>query len=221
MYSTADPTKRELNQRKRTIPSVSTHDGDTIERSIEQRAAFVSIYDRHQRAVHRYAARRVGVAFADDVTSETFLVAFSKRASFSGGADARPWLLGIATTLIHRHARVEARAWKGMLAADLARVDDINETERSDLRLDAARIARKIGRTLARMSAGDRDALLLYALADLDYADISDALGIPIGTVRSRINRARRQLRGALNISSSEGKERTHGRNLNPATGTD
>ncbi|MBW9121893.1 RNA polymerase sigma factor [Microbacterium trichothecenolyticum] len=190
-----------------------------IARSLDQRAVFAELYDRHERVVYRYAARRLGVSYADDITSETFLVAFSRRESFTGGPDARPWLLGIATTLMHKHVRQEARAWKGMLVSDLARVD-VDHIEQADARLDARTIARKLGRALARLPAGDRDALLLHTFGDLDYAGISEALNIPVGTVRSRLNRARRKLRAAIAVVD-EDKEENHGRTFAPAPSAD
>jgi RNA polymerase sigma factor (sigma-70 family) len=200
---------------------VSIDDGEIIRRSLVQRAAFAELYDRHERTVFRYAARRLGPFEADDIASETFLVAFTRRADFDGGADARPWLLGIATVLIHKLARLEAKAWRGMHAADLARVD-MDEYSVVDARLDAKRLARRMGKTLARLPAGDRDALLLYTFGDLDYEGVSRALGIPVGTVRSRLNRARRKLRAALNITvGQEETEEPHGRDLRPAAVTD
>jgi RNA polymerase sigma-70 factor (ECF subfamily) len=198
---------------------VSIHDGQIIARSLTQRAAFAELYDRHERSVYRYAARRLGLSQADDITSETFLVAFARRADFSGH-DARPWLLGIATTLMHKFARQEARAWKGMLAADLARVDG-DQFDAADARLDAGTAARRMGRALSQLPAGDRDALLLHTFGDLDYEGISKALHIPVGTVRSRIHRARRKLRIAIDPAHRREKEAHHGRDLAPAPSTE
>jgi RNA polymerase sigma-70 factor (ECF subfamily) len=195
---------------------VSIHDGEIISRSIRQRAAFAELYDRHQLVVYRYAARRLGVAHAEDITSETFLVAFTRREDFVG-EDARPWLLGIATTLIRQHARLEAKSWKGMLASDLARVD-ADQFDAADARLDANRVARRLGTALARLPAGERDVLLLHTFGELDYAGISLAMSTPIGTVRSRLNRARRKLRIAIDPTAGQDKEERHGRDLAPAS---
>ena len=149
---------------------------------------------------------------ADDITSETFLVAFTRREVFVG-EDARPWLLGIATRLMQRYTRLEARAWKGMLSSDLARVD-VDQFEAADARLDAKSVARRLGRALARLPAGDRDVLLLHTFGDLDYGGISQALSIPLGTVRSRLNRARRKLRIAIDPATGRDKEERHGRDF-------
>ncbi len=197
---------------------MSIDDGEIISRSLEQRAAFAELYDRHERVVYRYAARRIGVSHADDITSETFLVAFTRREDFYGGRDARPWLLGIATTLMQKHSRQEARAWKGMLVADLARVD-VDEFDAADARIDAKGVVQRLGRAIARLPAGDRDVLLLHAFADLDHEGIGLALSIPpTGTVRSRLSRARRKLRIAIDSTARLDKEEHHGRDLAPAS---
>jgi DNA-directed RNA polymerase specialized sigma24 family protein len=95
-------------------------DNEVIERSACEPAVFATLYDRHATKVFRYAAQRLGDHAADDVMSETFLVAFERRATYDlAVVDARPWLLGIATRLMRKHARVEAVPWKGM-SADLA-----------------------------------------------------------------------------------------------------
>ncbi|MEF2978007.1 RNA polymerase sigma factor [Subtercola sp. YIM 133946] len=187
-------------------------DAEIIERSLTAPAAFGQLYERHARAVHRYASRRVGPDAADDVMSETFLVAFDRRRRFDPvWADARPWLLGIATNLLKAHRRVEARLWNATLAEAARDVVDGGEhpVGRSDDRMDAARAVEALVPALTRMRAGDRDALLLHAWGDLDYAQIAQALGVPIGTVRSRLNRARLQLRTAApsDISTKSGRE--------------
>lgn len=176
---------------------MTTNDGDIIVRSLTQRAAFAELYDRHERVVYRYVSRRLGPGIADDITSETFLVAFSGRASFDASLDARPWLLGIATRLMKKHTRLEIRAWRGMRAADLGRVD-IDAVTDADERMDADSLAPHLGAALAALAQGDRDVLLLHTFAHLDYAGIAEALGIPLGTVRSRLSRARRKVRVAL-----------------------
>lgn len=144
---------------------------------------------------------------ADDVTSETFLVAFERRATFDHDwDDAAPWLFGIATTLIHKHHRAEARLLRTLSkAAAPENADD--ETVRVSERVDAAASVAVLAGQLRKLSAADRDCLLLYAWADLSYDEIAAAMHVPVGTVRSRLNRARRVLRGTTHF-----EERTHGR---------
>jgi RNA polymerase sigma-70 factor (ECF subfamily) len=189
---------------------VST-DNEVIERSRSEPSAFATLYDRHARSVYRYAAQRLGDHAAEDVMSETFLVAFEKRSSYDVNVrDARPWLLGIATRLIRKHARLEAVAWRGM-AANLAAQIAPDFIDQAGTRIDAERLARRLAKALRRLSAADRDTLLLYAWGDLDYASIAAATAVPIGTVRSRLSRARRLLRRAAGIQTT-GQETDHGR---------
>jgi RNA polymerase sigma-70 factor (ECF subfamily) len=171
------------------------NDNEIIRRALDAPAAFAELYDRHASAVFRYAAGRLGRDAADDIMSETFLVAFDRLATFDlESSDARPWLYGIATTLIKKHARLEARSWRGLMA-DHAAALPVDVVDAIGARVDAERAVRDLARTVRKLSAGDRDVLLLHAWGDLDYQGIADALGIPIGTVRSRLNRVRRLLR--------------------------
>lgn len=186
-------------------------DNEVIERSAREPAAFAALYDRHALAVFRYVAQRLGDHVADDVMAETFLVAFERRSAYDlTVSDARPWLLGIATRLMRKHARLETTSWKGQVA-DLAAQVTPDFIDRAGARIDAERLTRRLSSALGRLSDGDRDALLLYAWGDLDYAGIAAALDIPVGTVRSRLNRARRILRRAAGIPPIE-KETDHGR---------
>ncbi|MDQ1130726.1 RNA polymerase sigma factor [Microbacterium sp. SORGH_AS_0888] len=191
-------------------------DNEIMRRSRDRPGAFAELFDRHARTIHRYVARRLGAEAADDVMSETFLVAFERRAAFDDSPSALPWLLGIATRLIAKHARLEARAWRGLRAADLGRVEH-DQIDRAADRMDAERLAAKVGSALRRLPAGDRDVLLLYAWGDLDYQGVAAALEIPVGTVRSRLNRARRRLRIAIDPGSAR-EEVDHGRVVPAAT---
>lgn len=188
-----------------------TPDNEVIERSIHEPAVFEALYARHATSVYRYAAQRLGDHAADDVMSETFLVAFDRRAAYDITVpNARPWLLGIATRLVRKHARVEAVAWKG-LSADLAARVAPDFIERAGARIDAERLTRRLATALRRLPAADRDTLLLYAWGDLDYESIARAMEVPVGTVRSRLHRARRRLRRAAALTSIE-QETDHGR---------
>jgi RNA polymerase sigma-70 factor (ECF subfamily) len=189
---------------------VST-DSEVIERSAVEPAVFTALYDRHARAVFRYAAQRLGDHAAEDVMSETFLVAFERRSAYDlGVVDARPWLLGIATRLIRKHGRLEATAWKG-IAADMAARVVPDLIDQSSARIDAQRLTHRLAKALRRLSDADRETLLLYAWGELDYASIAAAMQVPIGTVRSRLNRTRRHLRRAAGIDALE-QETDHGR---------
>ncbi|WP_307793078.1 RNA polymerase sigma factor [Microbacterium stercoris] len=174
-----------------------TTDADIIRRSLTRPPEFAALFDRHATPVGRYARRLVGSDAGDDVLSETFLVAFRRRADFDFSRDsALPWLFGIATRLAHRQRAAEAKRWRilqasARVAAETA-VSDIDAlVERADASSRLAQLAPRI----KRMSEADRDTLALYAWGDLTSEQIADALGIPVGTVWSRINRIRRVLR--------------------------
>jgi RNA polymerase sigma-70 factor (ECF subfamily) len=167
-------------------------------RSLDDPAAFATLFDRHAPAVHRYLGRRVG-ELADDLLSETFLIAFRRRAAYRPErVEVRPWLIGIATNLVHGSARAERRRYRALArAASEPEVPGIDPGDSAD-RLDAQALRGPLAGALAALKARDRDALLLFAWAQLSYEEIAAVLDIPIGTVRSRLNRARRQTRAAL-----------------------
>ncbi|MFJ8112628.1 RNA polymerase sigma factor [Streptomyces sp. NPDC096132] len=170
--------------------------------SLDEPERFAVLFDRHAPTIHQYVARRLGRDAADDVTAETFLTAFRIRARYdSERAGVRPWLYGIAAKLISRHRREEVKALRL-----LARTghDPVAESwaDSADDRVAAQAVSRPLAKALARLSEGDRHALLLFAWADFTYLEIAEALDIPVGTVRSRLNRARRKLRAATGVHS-------------------
>jgi RNA polymerase sigma factor (sigma-70 family) len=191
---------RELKWSNRAI-LIETSDSEIVRSSWDQPAVFAEVYDRHASAVYRYAARRAGIDAADDMMAETFLVSFERRMRFDETyVSALPWLLGIATVLIRKHRGAEARFLRAVAASGppATVVDD------QDDRLDASLTVRGLAGASRRMPARDRDALLLYAWGDLDYEGVALALDIPVGTVRSRLNRARRVLRQSAGTSTAE-----------------
>ncbi|WP_426507855.1 RNA polymerase sigma factor [Dactylosporangium sp. McL0621] len=163
---------------------------------------FTALYDRHARALYRYCARRVGPDRAEDVVAQTFLVAYEKRHTLDPGADPLPWLFGIATNVLFRHRRDEVRGYRALArtGADplLVATSAESHATRTDERVDAGRQARLIARVLAKLPARQRDVLLLFGVADLTYAEIAEALHLPLGTVQSALHRARTKLRKAL-----------------------
>lgn len=180
-------------------------DSEIIARSIDDPGAFSEIFERHARSIGAFATRRVGYA-GDDVLSETFLVAFRRRRSFDTDWDScLPWLFGIASRLIRRHRAEEARHWRSIEStAGVAAQPSTIEIEDVGERLDAAAEIRVLSSRIAALSAQDRETLLLYAWGDLSYEEIATALRIPVGTVRSRLNRVRRRLDPTRGLASAE-----------------
>nr|WP_234434167.1 RNA polymerase sigma factor [Streptomyces sp. NRRL F-5126] len=175
-----------------------------IERSWDEPEAFSVLFDRYAEDIHRYAAGRVGAEVADDLMAEVFVVAFQRRRRYDvSRPQARPWLYGIAIRLVHDHRRTEARHWRALArvaatvpAGEAGEADPVAEQVAARVCAQSAR--GPLAAALAKLPVRYRDVVLVIAWGDLDYAEAAEALGIPVGTVRSRLHRARRRLRDAL-----------------------
>lgn len=169
-----------------------------IAESREDPEAFAAVFDRHWPALYHYFLRRLGREVAEDLVGETFLTAFERRHRFdSRYGDARPWLFGIATNLISKHRRAEGARYRA-LERTPRDMSAEGPAERAAAAASAAAARPALAKALAGLPARDRDVLLLIAWADLSYEETATALGVPVGTVRSRLNRARRKVRAAL-----------------------
>jgi RNA polymerase sigma-70 factor (ECF subfamily) len=172
-------------------------------------AEFGRLFDTYAAPLHRYLARRVGVEQAHDLVSETFLAAFRQRHTYDPAEAAiRSWLYGIATNLARHHVRSEIRGLRATARSD-GRSEAFQPAHDGRVadRLDAQAMAQRLAPAIADLSDGDRDVLLLTSWAQLTTVEVADALGIPVGTVRSRLHRIRRQLRSKAttqNIRTSE-----------------
>lgn len=164
--------------------------------------AFADMYGRHFADIHRYIAGRLGRAVADDIAADTFVIALRKRDGLADGrGPTRAWLYGIATNLIAQHRRQEVRRYRALRRAGASALGERYHDGCED-RVVSMVVANgmrpRLARTLACLSPEERDVLLLVALADLSHEEIAQALGVPYGTVGSRLNRARRKVRAAL-----------------------
>jgi len=173
-------------------------DSEIIRGSWQAPDRFGELYHRYATVLYGYACQRVGMAEAEDLVAETFLAAFAQRHRYDlKRSSAKPWLFGILTNKIARHSRSErihyrgyARSWQAPV------VDGVDEriVEQVTARAQRARLAT----ALCRLSRADRSVLLLVAWGQLSYDEVAEAMSIPVGTVRSRLNRARRKVREAL-----------------------
>jgi RNA polymerase sigma factor (sigma-70 family) len=179
-------------------------DGMTIEGSLSTPERFAEIFDRHYVALYAFCARRVGSVLADDIVNETFCVAFDRRSSYATRErpNARPWLMGIAINVMRHDFRRrlrEARAFGRLGGAesypdhDSAVLNDFEAIRRMNL----------VRAALAKVPDQELEALLLSVLDGHTYGQIAEVLQIPIGTVRSRIHRARRHLSDLLVASEA------------------
>jgi RNA polymerase sigma-70 factor (ECF subfamily) len=180
-------------------------DAAAIAASLDEPGSFGALFDRHATVVFRYLVRRVGVDEAEMLLGEVFRVAFEKRATYdTERLNARPWLYGIATNLLRRHQRSEARRMRAVarLLAHQRPADDPAEDVVESI--DARDLWPHVADAVARLPEVERDALLLYVWEELSYEEIATALDVPVGTVRSRLNRARITLR---ELQASIGRE--------------
>jgi RNA polymerase sigma-70 factor (ECF subfamily) len=180
--------------------SGSPTDAELVVSSVRDPDAFTQLFERHWEALFRFCQSRAGSA-GEDIAAETFRVAFDRRRRYDAHYnDARPWLFGIATNLLRDHFR-NARREEHKLTRS-ATLDALAQTDGESGELERQLLGPQLAEALQGLPAGDRDALLLLAWADLDYEQIAQALDVPLGTVRSRIHRARQRLREYLGTNA-------------------
>lgn len=156
--------------------------------------AFAALFDTHAPGLRGYLAGRVGIDTADDLVAETFLVALRKRHAYDPAeAPVRGWLYGIATNLLRNHVRRELRGYRATerLHAETEHGHDARVASQVDAQ-------RQLARALPRLSAQERDLLLLTSWAGLDPSEVATALNLPASTVRSRLQRVRVKLQAML-----------------------
>jgi RNA polymerase sigma factor (sigma-70 family) len=193
------------------FPAQVAGDAAMIRQSWREPERFAGVFDHYYSQIHGYAARRLGQSLADDVTAETFLVAFARRKQYDvSRPDARPWLYGIASNLIAQHHRAEARQYRALARTGVEEISE-GHADRVAVRLDAQACRPLLAAALAGISDADRDVLLLVAWAELTSEQTGEALGIPAGTARSRLHRARKQIRAALGQAGPAASGQEHG----------
>jgi RNA polymerase sigma-70 factor (ECF subfamily) len=166
------------------------------------RAAFADLYDAYARAVYNHALRLTGNwSEAEEAMSETFLAAWRTRDKVEPeGGSLKPWLLGIATHKAHNANRGLRRRLVFLARSPAPRpVEDFADETAG--RIDDARRLAVVHEALGRLRRQDREVFALCVSAGLDYQQAAEALGVPVGTVRSRLSRARARL---ARISSGE-----------------
>jgi RNA polymerase sigma-70 factor (ECF subfamily) len=162
--------------------------------------AFGDLYERHARAVQSYCLwRTADLQAAEDATATVFLEAWRKRQRLTLTTDsAAPLLLGIANNVVRRQWRSQRR-----YRDTLERVRNVGQPP-DDLegeaiaRVDAIRQLREGSEAIRALPRREREVLALLAWSDLSYGGIADALDLPVGTVRSRLARARTRLGDAF-----------------------
>jgi RNA polymerase sigma factor (sigma-70 family) len=170
-------------------------DSAVVAASLEVPGTFGVLFDRYGAVLLRFLARRVDPVEAESMLGEVFRIAFERRASFDFDRDcARPWLYGIAANVVAKHYRSEARRLRATVRLAAQRVPPEDPAERAVPAVDARSRWDLVADRIAGLPVRERQTLLLFAWEELSYDEIADVLGIPVGTVRSRLHRARARL---------------------------
>lgn len=187
-------------------PTAQECDAALIESSLADPEAFAALFDRYAGMLFRYVSRGSGPGRGGrrrrDVPRRVQQAAPLRRRA----ADARPWLFGIATKLVARHHRREAARYRALRRSPVdGPVEGPADRVAAGVTASASRPV--LAEALSGLARRDLDVLLLVAWGDLSYEEVARALGIPVGTVRSRLNRARRKVRAALGDTDPMGEE--------------
>lgn len=174
-------------------------DTEVIAESLADPTRFADLVRVHGECISQYLTRRVGPDVAEDLAAETFVKAFRARADYRPlNASALPWLYSIATNVLRSHIRSEQRRIAALGRMAGRAVYDSADHERVDDSLEAAATLQRLAGSFAGLSDDARDILALIAVEGLSYEETAIALEVPVGTVRSRLSRARQELRRAL-----------------------
>lgn len=177
-----------------------------VDGRIDSAGAFEDLYRSASPRVFGYAARRVGRELAEDVTAHVFAEAWASRDRYDPAKGAPiAWLLGIATNVLRRHRRNEVAQLRV-----LARMS----TDRPLVDVEEARLAAmtaserwpRVATALVSLADVDREILTLATWTDMSYAEMAEALDLSIGTVKSRLSRARTRLAAHVGELSEEGE---------------
>jgi RNA polymerase sigma factor (sigma-70 family) len=178
------------------VSGAEATDAELIRHSLEDPEEFREVFERHYESVRRFAQRVVGRDAGEEIAAQTFLIAFRRRATYDFGyRSARSWLFGIAYNVLRHHLRAE-RSQHDLLAR-LPKEREATDPIEIEA-LDAARLAPVLRDALSKLREEQRSPFVLVALGELTYRETADVLAIPVGSVRSRIHRARATLRELL-----------------------
>lgn len=171
-----------------------------VRASLDDPERFGEIFDRHHRAIWMYLARAGGRQAADDLAGEVFVAAFETRSRFDEGrGSVRSWLFGIASNLLRSRFRNEERARRafGRLSGERVGIDDMASVDDLD-ELRTRSVSTR--RAVSKLCAADREIIVMAVWEDLTYVEIASVLGVRVGTVRSRLSRAREKLRELVSV---------------------
>lgn len=165
----------------------------------------LAAFDEFYRPLYAYLSRRVETEVAEDLASEVFAQAYQQHRRFDPALGSTAgWLFGIATNLVRGHKRSELRRLKAYGRHGTSDFDDGGHPGMLKA-LDAEHDRQRLTDAIAQLSDERREALMLVCGSGLSYQEVAQALEVPVGTVRSRLSRARRDMRKFL-VDEEEGQ---------------
>jgi RNA polymerase sigma factor (sigma-70 family) len=179
-------------------------DPELLERAGSQPEVFGELFRRHSRSVYAYCARRTGnLDLAEDLTSIVFMEAFRRRRKLQlSNASALPWLLGVANN-VARNADRSVRRYRSALDRLPPQANSTSSEDNAIERLAAQEAIARALEAISALTRAEQDVVLLVLWSELSYADAATALGIPIGTVRSRLASARAKFNGSATVTKT------------------
>lgn len=179
--------------------SLASAMSEAVVASVEHPHRFEAVFDEYHRTVYEYLARAVGTDRADEYAGDVFVAAFAARVRYDPErGSVRGWLFGIAANVRRTRSRSEWRGRRARNRMSGEREEHAGGYEAVDEALDSGNQLARVAPFLRELSDTDRDVLMLYAWNELTYAEIAQVLGVEVGTVRSRLSRARARLRELL-----------------------
>jgi RNA polymerase sigma factor (sigma-70 family) len=183
---------------------VAVDNGETPDARLWARAcagdhsAFGDLFVRHANRIHNYCFRRTGSwTLAEDATSQTFMEAWRKRSSIAVTDSLLPWLFVAANNVCRNSERAGRRA--ANLLAKTPLIEHVGDhADEVAARIDSERQMQRVLSALRTLKRADQDVVAMCDWEGLSYDEAAAALGIPIGTVRSRLSRARARLKVLL-----------------------
>ncbi len=183
-------------------PAIAAAMAKAMHASIERPQRFEAVFDRYHPVIYRHLAHLVGVDQADELAGDVFVTAFTVRARFDPAfGSVRAWLFGIAANVVRTRRRSE---YRGIRARERIAGRRSEQDTSIDVVTDRIAYSQELltaAQALEQLGAADREVIVLYAFAELSYQEIATALGVEVGTVRSRMNRARGRLRELVGSS--------------------
>lgn len=182
---------------------MALEDSEALLASLQEPARFALIFELHHDAVWRFLARSGGQDFADEAAGDVFVNAFAHRERYDPAkGSVRAWLYGIATNLQRMHLRSDARRERAFERAAVQLTGSGMAFDRADEEVATSAELQRVNTALSLLSERHREILVLFVWEYLSYEEIAAALDIELGTVRSRLARARAELRKLAGIGA-------------------